>query len=235
MSEASREVQSLLATNYYGVLATQSKEVQGYPFGSVVPYCLDADGWPIILLSHLAQHYQNIQADPKVSLLVLASGCDDPQTAKRVTWVADAVPIATDNEAIIGRYYRFFPQLTDYHTTLGFKFFRLLPVRALYIAGFGKIRWYKKSELQYQYAFDNVLECNILQWFNAEPSYRMQYLQLLKLDEQQQSVALVGVDQAGCCVRVNDRVYRIDFANPVYSIIDIQQALSCLLGSKKCG
>jgi putative heme iron utilization protein len=41
----------------------------GYPFGSLVPYVLDHDGRPIILVSRLAEHTKNIEADARVSLL----------------------------------------------------------------------------------------------------------------------------------------------------------------------
>jgi pyridoxamine 5'-phosphate oxidase-like protein len=43
---------------------------QGFPFGSVMPYGLDDHGRPIFLISTVAMHTQNLQADSRASLLV---------------------------------------------------------------------------------------------------------------------------------------------------------------------
>ncbi|MGH2670938.1 MAG: cytochrome P450, partial [bacterium] len=46
---AGARARQLLLRDYQGVLSTLSVAVSGYPFGSVVPYCLDRQGRPIIL------------------------------------------------------------------------------------------------------------------------------------------------------------------------------------------
>ena len=51
-------------------LSTLSRKQPGFPFGSVMPYALDARANPIFLISTMAMHTQNIQADPRASLLV---------------------------------------------------------------------------------------------------------------------------------------------------------------------
>lgn len=140
------EIRQLLEKSDNGMLSTHAKEMPGYPFGSVVPYCLDSHHMPIVLLSNIAQHYHNIQANPKVSLLVVEAGSEDVQMAKRATWVADVQPVANDDEVTISKYYQSFPFSYGYHTTLGFYFFRLIPARICYIAGFGKIHWYEGKD-----------------------------------------------------------------------------------------
>lgn len=60
--------QSLWAGRFQGVLSTHSQAHPGYPFGSVVPYCLDNVGFPLLLLSHLAQHTRNLMAEPRCAL-----------------------------------------------------------------------------------------------------------------------------------------------------------------------
>src|ERR1022692_2379940 len=69
-----------------GSLSTLSRKQPGFPFGSVMPYGLDDHGRPIFLISTMAMHTQNLQADSRASLLVTqpdASG--DPLGASRVT------------------------------------------------------------------------------------------------------------------------------------------------------
>ena len=53
-----------------GSLSTLSRKQQGFPFGSVMPYGLDDHGNPVFLISTMAMHTQNVQADPRSSLLV---------------------------------------------------------------------------------------------------------------------------------------------------------------------
>jgi len=53
-----------------GSLATLSRRHPGHPFASVMPYALDADGRPLFLISSMAMHTQNLEADARASLLV---------------------------------------------------------------------------------------------------------------------------------------------------------------------
>jgi len=57
-----------------GSLSTLSRKQPGFPFGSVMPYGLDDHGRPIFLISTMAMHTQNLQADPRASLLVNPGG-----------------------------------------------------------------------------------------------------------------------------------------------------------------
>src|SRR6266852_6088383 len=77
-----------------GSLSTLSRKQPGFPFGSVMPYALDACGRPIFLISTMAMHTQNLQADSRASLLVTqpdASG--DPLGASRVTLMGNILTI----------------------------------------------------------------------------------------------------------------------------------------------
>ena len=57
-----------------GTLATLSRRHPGHPFASVMPYALDSAGRPLFLISSMAMHTQNLQADPRASLLVTQPG-----------------------------------------------------------------------------------------------------------------------------------------------------------------
>src|ERR687887_1478618 len=57
-----------------GMLATLSRRHPGHPFASVMPYALDGGGRPLVLISSMAMHTQNLQADPRASLLVAQPG-----------------------------------------------------------------------------------------------------------------------------------------------------------------
>src|SRR6202040_872373 len=88
---------TLMHLGRIGSLSTLSRKQQGFPFGSVMPYGLDNRGRPIFLVSTMAMHTQNLQADPRASLLVTqpdASG--DPLGASRVTLVGNVQPVPQD-------------------------------------------------------------------------------------------------------------------------------------------
>ncbi len=134
------QAMALLRECSHGVLSTLSQAMGAYPYGSFVPYVLDADGRPIILISRLAQHSRNIKADPRVSLTVCAvpEAAADLQDTPRLCLLADAEACA--DEAGQREYLRRFPQARDY-LQLDFEFYRLLPLRMHLVAGFGKVQW----------------------------------------------------------------------------------------------
>src|SRR6266480_672055 len=77
-----------------GSLSSLSRKQTGFPFGSVMPYGLDNRGRPIFLISTMAMHTQNLQADPRASLLITQPDANgDPLGASRVTLVGNAVTI----------------------------------------------------------------------------------------------------------------------------------------------
>ena len=90
----SERARTLVYLGRIGSLSTLSRKQPGFPFGSVMPYALDGRGRPIFLISTMAMHTQNLQADQRASLLVTqpdASG--DPLGASRVTVMGNVLTI----------------------------------------------------------------------------------------------------------------------------------------------
>src|SRR5271169_5286560 len=85
---------TLMHLGRIGSLSTLSRKQPGFPFGSLMPFALDAQGRPIFLISTMAMHTQNLQADPRASLFVTepdASG--DPLGASRATLIGSVIRI----------------------------------------------------------------------------------------------------------------------------------------------
>jgi heme iron utilization protein len=77
-----------------GSLSTLSRKQIGFPFGSVMPYGLDDHANPIFLISTMAMHTQNVQGDPRSSLLVTQPDIiGDPLGASRVTLLGNILPV----------------------------------------------------------------------------------------------------------------------------------------------
>ncbi|MBI4353170.1 MAG: pyridoxamine 5'-phosphate oxidase family protein [Candidatus Omnitrophica bacterium] len=141
-------IREFLAGRRYGALATQSLDLPGYPFGSLVPYCLDRQGCPILRLSALAQHTRNILKNPKASLTVWDVREEDILGSTRVTCLGDVVKVTGEEaEQAHERYDAGFPMAGAFGE-LDFSFFKLKPVRIRYILGFGRMGWVEASEYE---------------------------------------------------------------------------------------
>jgi putative heme iron utilization protein len=140
-------LRQLLLGERQAVLATQSARRAGWPFASVTPYALDADGQPLLLLSELAEHTRNVRANPRASLLVQESAAlDDPQAGARVTLLGTLAPIHDEGaqRAYVARH----AQAAEYLTLDDFRMWRLNASEARYVNGFGDMGWLEGIKLR---------------------------------------------------------------------------------------
>src|SRR5207237_7789000 len=126
-----------------GSLSTQSRRQPGFPFGSVMPYGLDDHGRPIFLISTMAMHTQNLEADPRASLLITQpDSSGDPLGASRVTLLGNVLlipepEVAEARKLYLARYdnSRYWVDFED------FSFYRMDVVDVYYVGGFGAMGW----------------------------------------------------------------------------------------------
>ena len=217
----------LLMTKHHGVLSTISVDSPGYPFGSVVNYCLNRDGVPIILISRIAQHTRNVQSDPKVSLIVNEDGKDDIQSAARLTCLADATILPSNDEDSAFRYCGFFSEAQKYHEELEFDFYRLDPVRARYIGGFGEIHWIPTEQLRRANPFDRDDESSMVQHMNEDHGDAMtRYCRDIGVDcDPSEPPVMVGIDGEGFDLRLGHRIIRFNFDEPVNTSKQVREKL----------
>lgn len=131
----------LWAGRFQGVISTHSAAEPGYPFGSVVPYCLDRDGLPILLFSHLAQHARNLDADPRCAFTLSEPVPGDIQQGQRLTCIGTCAACDRADADAIRRYLSYFPDGRMYYEQLNFRPYRLRPKRFHYNGGFAAARW----------------------------------------------------------------------------------------------
>lgn len=228
--QAARAARQLLLNQYHGVLATQSLSLPGYPFGSVVPYCLDNRGQLVMLISRIAQHTKNIEADRKVSLTVTEADVDDIQTGARLTWVGDAH--LTDDPLLAERYYAFFPQAKGYHQTHDFDFYVIELVRARYIGGFGEIYWVEPELLLRPNPFFGEVEQGMVQHMNQDHTKAMMtYCQNADIAlPEDVAPEMAGIDSEGFNLRIADKVARIAFDEAVETPQQVRKKLVAMAG-----
>lgn len=223
-----KHARELLLKEYRGVLSTHSKAMPGFPFGSVVPYCLDAQGCPLILISRIAQHTHNLQQDAKCSLLVGERGAADVQAAGRLTLLAEARKLTDEAaiEAAAARYYRYFPQSRDYHRAHDFDFWRLEPVRWRFIGGFGAIHWLEQVALANPFVGGS--EASMVEHMNADHVAALAHYVALAGLPAAQPPELVGIDSEGFHLRIGESLYWLPFATSCNSPLEVRQALVAL-------
>lgn len=232
-AEAGAEARALLLDACQGILSTNSKEMPGFPFGSVAPFCLEAQGRPLLLISELAQHTKNLRADPRCSFIVVAHG-EDIQANARLTLVGEARPLADEDEvaAAAARYYRYFPDATDFHRIHDFRFFRLEPVRCRYIGGFGRIQWADPSAVLLANPFAGEREADIVAHMNADHAEALaHYCREAGIEPGDRPLRMAGIDAEGIHLRLGARIVRIPFPSPVATPGAAREALVALARS----
>lgn len=142
-------VRALLRAQKAGVICTVSAKLGGAPFGSLASYALTASGEPLFLFSALAQHTQNLNADPRCSLFVYdaVAAAEDPQQGPRACLVGKAAQLAAaEGEDAKERFLAVHPQAAPW-LDLDFQFFRLGVEEVQYVGGFAQAGWVPASEV----------------------------------------------------------------------------------------
>src|SRR5271166_5157439 len=139
---------TLMHSGRIGSLSTLSRKQPGFPFGSLMPYSLDGQGRPVFLISTMAMHTQNLQADPRASLFVTepdASG--DPLGSSRVTLIGSVSRIP-EPELAASRtvYLSGYPDSKYWVDFEDFFFYRLDVIDVYYVGGFGVMGWVAASD-----------------------------------------------------------------------------------------
>ena len=232
-ANVARPARELLLKEYRGVLSTHSKSMPGFPFGSVVPYCLDADGNPLILISRIAQHTHNLQKNPKCSLLVGERGAEDVQAVGRLTVLAEARKLehAEAIDAAAERYYRYFPESRNYHSAHDFDFWVLEPVRHRYIGGFGAIHWIDQLTLANPFA--GKAELSMVEHMNSDHAKAIAHYVALSGLPDTVPAQLAGIDSEGMHLRIGQALYWLAFPEPCNTPTQVREALVLLAHAEK--
>jgi putative heme iron utilization protein len=125
-------------------LATHSTAVPGFPFATEVAFATDEHHRPLLLISRLAEHTQNLMANPRASLLV-ARSLGEGEIA-RASLVGKVAEIET-SPPLVARYLRFHPEAERFLQLGDFRFYRLDPLRIRVVGGFAQAGWLDGKQL----------------------------------------------------------------------------------------
>lgn len=228
MRPAARAARNLLRHEQFGVLSTLSQKLGGYPFGSIAGYLLDAAACPLLLLSTLAEHTRNLEADPRVSLLAHEKALDW-QDHGRITVIGQAARLPGDTEALKRRYLRYFPSAAETLALPDFFFYRITPEKIRFIGGFGDIHWVAPADFLLPPTPLAGQEEALLSEVNQTQGAAL-CAWCAQVRQLQVKVAeMVGIDADGFDLRVDGVLQRFDFAAPVQDAAAAHAALAAML------
>ncbi|MFZ8934746.1 MAG: HugZ family protein [Bacteriovoracaceae bacterium] len=190
-----------------GVLSTFSVDAEGYPFGSVTPFVLDYSNKPLIYISSIAQHTQNIQNNSKCCLTIFEN-TKETQNKFRVTIIGDAVKSEDPLQQEL--YYKLFPHARNFSKTHDFFLYSIDPIRVRYIGGFGKIFWIEKQQWNIDQAQWRQEQEEILSHLNTDHKDIIE-LMIKSFGEQDSSASIVTLDPRGCHLKGNKNIYYFSF------------------------
>jgi putative heme iron utilization protein len=208
-----------------------SRRHPGWPFGSVMPYALDDVGRPLFLISSMAMHTQNLEADPHASLLVTQSDAPDPLGAARLTLLGEVakLPIAdvvSARTTYLSRHEnaRYWVDYDD------FAFYRMEITDAYFVGGFGVMGWVTSADYL-QAEPDPLAEVApaILEHMNRDHADSLLLLAKFFAGVEAEQATMTSVDRLGFHVRLKsaDRVrgVRIAFLLQARSVEDTRKIM----------
>ncbi|RAH14090.1 MAG: hypothetical protein CMB56_006590 [Methanobacteriota archaeon] len=158
---------------HHGTLCTISShsELEGFPYGSIVPFAISSDGMPYILIAEIAAHTKNILTNSKSCLFIShPNPKGDPQSNWRASIFGEFERVITpsrkdkfnmselekcihvseeEEERMLVRYCQRVPSAKSYLETHNFYFWKMKNIEKVrYIAGFGKICWINGDEVE---------------------------------------------------------------------------------------
>jgi putative heme iron utilization protein len=202
-----------------GMLATLSRRHPGHPFASVMPYALDTEGQPLLLISSMAMHTQNLEADDRASLLVAQPGWSgDPLAAARLTLMGrarrlDGEPATLARGAYLERHERarYWVDFED------FAFWRLDVLDTYFVGGFAAMDWVTAES--YRAARPDPLADvapSIIEHMNADHADALVTYAQAFAGETADEATMASIDRLGFTVRLRtgERLHSVRLAFP---------------------
>jgi putative heme iron utilization protein len=229
--QALGEARLLLRQTDVGVVSTLSKNLRGYPFGSVTPFISDSAGHLYFYISDIAQHAANMIADSRMSLTVYKTRTSGDQNENaRLTIVGDGSPMSgEEHDEMLARYIKQYPEAESYKQAHDFRMWKVKVKRVRYIGGFGKIFWLEKEEwMQPSSPWDFNTEMGMITHMNEDHQDAMALILKNHTGEINDDVTMSGILSDGCYFQSKEKAFFIPFTEVCQSSSDVRLQLVAL-------
>ena len=210
----------LLRSTRAGSLATIDRNT-GHPFASLVNVATDSDGAPVILISRLATHTANLEADARASVLLAATGKGDPLAHPRLTLLGSFVRVSRDDPSeprLRRRFLARHPKSELYAGFADFAFWRLDAVSAHLNGGFARAADLTAADVMTDVSGADELidtEAGAVTHMNADHAEAVRLYATNLLGAEDGPWRLTGLDPDGLDLAWADRTLRLAFAERV--------------------
>jgi putative heme iron utilization protein len=225
---AARTARSLLRRSRQGALATLMAG-SGDPYCSLVNVASHPDGSPILLISRLALHTQNILGDARVSLMLDERAAGDPLEGSRIMLAGRAEEASGDQLALWRRrYLNAHPSAEVFVNFKDFSFFRIRPIAAHLVAGFGRIVDLSPEQFLTDISDASALleaEQGAVDHMNADHSDAIQLYATKLLGAAPAEWRCTGCDPDGIDLQAGVTALRLDFPRRIVTPAALRQVL----------
>jgi heme iron utilization protein len=219
---------SLLRRSRQGALATLMRG-SGDPYCSLVNVASHCDGSPILLISRLALHTQNILADPRVSLMLDERAEGDPLEGARIMLAGQAEQAEGADEGVLRRrYLNAHPSAEAFVNFKDFSFFKIRPAGAHLVAGFGRIVDLEPGQFLTDISDADALleaEQGAIEHMNADHRDAMNLYATKLLGAEQADWRCTGCDPDGMDMQAGAQTLRLEFPERVTNATALRKML----------
>lgn len=226
---AAADAHELMRRALKGALGTHHRD-NGHPYASLVTVATEPDGSPIVLISTLAEHTQNLLNDSRGCILFDGTdGLGDPLEGGRVS-VFGRMEVSKD-PVTRRRFLLRHPSAALYADFTDFDFYRLRIEGAHFVGGFGRIHDLTSQDLLTDLSgAESLIEAEegVVEHMNEDHADAVELYATRLLGAPAGPWRFAGCDPDGCDLVLEDRALRLDFPDRVTSPGDIRRALATL-------
>jgi len=230
----------LLRATRAGALATIDRNT-GHPFASLVNVATDSDGAPVILISRLATHTANLEADGRASLLLASGGKGDPLAYPRLTLIGSFRRVASDdpNEPRLRRRFLARHPKSELYAGFGdFAFWRLGVVSAHLNGGFARAADLHAGDVTTDIAgAENLIEAEAaaVAHMNTDHGDAVRLYATKLLGAEDGPWRLTGLDPDGLDLACGDMILRLPFPQRVTTAQELRKVVVDLAATARGG
>lgn len=213
---------SLMRGATLATLATLSRPgmeggMEGWPSPSLVLVAFDLDASPLLLISRLAEHTRNLEADGRCGLLFDATvGHADRLTGPRLS--VQGVAERAADPMLLERFIARHPSASAYAGFRDFALWRVTAKRGHMVAGFGRIHSLESDLLRLPPADWRDLaphHDDIVAHMNQDHADALALYATRLLDQPAGDWRLTGIDPDGCDLSTGPLTTRLPFATRI--------------------
>ena len=215
--------------------AESQPDTANWPSASLITVAAHWDGSPILLLSELAYHTQNIAADGRASILFDGSaGYINPQQGPRAAFMGRLKK--TKDERLHQRFLARYPNAARYAGFGDFGFYQMHVELVHYVGGFAADIWLKSRRAILAAADCKAIagmEAGALEHMNSNHGDAVANYGSRLLDKRGKHWRMIGIDPEGFDLACGHGVHRLDFKSLVSDAGAMRGQLASLAAEAK--